>query len=221
MTVQTLETPHGQSRFTIHGADDPRAVLMLGHGAGGGTHAFDLVTLAAQLPALGVVVVLHEQPWRVAGKRVAARPPILDEGWRPALAHLLAEYPELPLWAGGRSAGARVACRCYDERQAGVVCLAFPLHPPGKPGNSRITELAGVRGPVLVVQGERDPFGSPDEVRAAAAEAGGAQPEVVAVPGAHSFAPRTRADRAGVDALKRTLVDAVAGFVLRAYQPAP
>ncbi len=221
MTVQTLETPHGQSRLTIHGADDPRAVLMLGHGAGGGTHAFDLITLAAQLPALGVVVVLHEQPWRVAGKRVAARPPILDDGWRPALARLLAEYPELPLWAGGRSAGARVACRCFAERQAGVVCLAFPLHPPGKPENSRIAELIGVRGPVLVVQGERDPFGSPDDVRAAVREAGGAQPEVVAVPGAHSFAPRTRADRAGIDALKRTLVDAVAGFVLRAYQPAP
>ncbi len=214
MTVQTLDTPIGESRLTAYPADDPRALLLLGHGAGGGTHAFDLVTLAAELPARGVVVVLHEQPWRVAGKRVAARPPILDEGWRPALDWALGEYPGLLLWVGGRSAGARVACRCYDDRQAGVVCLAFPLHPPGKPENTRIAELAGVTGPVLVVQGQRDPFGSPDDVRAAARTAGGAQPEIVAVSGAHSFAPRTKADQAGVDALKRTLVDAVAGFIL-------
>ncbi|MFT3968777.1 MAG: hydrolase [Micropruina sp.] len=214
MTVQTLDTPIGESRLTVFDAEDPRALLLLGHGAGGGTHAFDLVTLAAELPARGIVVVLHEQPWRVAGKRVAARPPILDEGWRPALDWALGEYPDLPLWAGGRSAGARVACRCYDERQVGVVCLAFPLHPPGKPENTRIAELAGVTGPVLVVQGERDPFGSPDDVRAAARTAAGAQPEIVAVSGAHSFAPRTRADRTGVEQLKRTLVDAVADFIL-------
>lgn len=214
MTVQTLDTPFGQSRLTVFGADDPRALLLLGHGAGGGTHAFDLVTLAAELPARGIVVVLHEQPWRVAGKRVAARPPILDEGWRPALDWALGEYPGLPLWAGGRSAGARVACRCYDDRQAGVACLAFPLHPPGKPENTRIAELAGVTGPVLVVQGQRDPFGSPGDVCAAARAAGGAQPEIVAVSGAHSFAPRTKADRAGVEQLKRTLVDSVARFIL-------
>lgn len=214
MDLTTVPTLHGPSRLTVHAPDDPRAVLLLGHGAGGGTHAFDLVTLATELPSHGVAVVLHEQPWRVAGKRVAARPPILDEGWRPALDHLLAQFPGLPLWVGGRSAGARVACRCFDDRQAGVICLAFPLHPPGKPESSRIAELAGVTGPVLVIQGERDPFGSPGDVRSAAVEAGGAQPTVVAVPGAHSFAPRTKADRAGVDQLKRTLVNTVAGYIL-------
>ncbi len=219
MKLPTVRTPHGPSRLTVHAPDDPRAVLLLGHGAGGGTHAFDLVTLAAELPSRGIVVVLHEQPWRVAGKRVAARPPILDEGWRPALDRMLAEHPGLPLWVGGRSAGARVACRCFDERQAGVICLAFPLHPPGKPENSRIAELAGVAGPVLVIQGERDPFGSPDDVRVAAEQAGGAQPEIVAVPGAHSFAPRTKADRAGVERLKRTLVNTVADFVLVTRPP--
>ncbi|MFT4218005.1 MAG: alpha/beta hydrolase [Micropruina sp.] len=187
MSAITVETPHGPSRLTVHLAPDARAVLLLGHGAGGGIGAFDLVTLAAQLPPQGITVVLHEQPWRVAGKRIAARPPILDDGWRPALEAMLARYPGVPLWVGGRSAGARVACRCYDECQAGVVCLAFPLHPPGKPENSRIAELAGVTGPVLVVQGERDPFGSPEDVRAATQEAGGAQPQIVAVPGAHSF----------------------------------
>mgnify|MGYP001594728239 FL=1 len=106
-------------------------------------------------------------------------------------------------------------------RRAGVVCLAFPLHPPGKPENSRIAELAGVAGPVLVIQGERDPFGSPEDVRAAAAEAGGAQPQVVAVSGAHSFGPRSRADRAGAERLKRTLVTSVADFVLGTHHPAP
>lgn len=197
MSVLTVETPLGPSRITVHPATEPRAVLVLGHGAGGGIGSFDLVALAAELPRRGIVVMLHEQPWRVAGKRIAARPPILDDGWRPALDVLRVQYPGLPLWVGGRSAGARVACRCFDERQAGVVCLAFPLHPPGKPEASRIAELAGVTGPVLVVQGERDPFGSPDDLRVAAQQAGGAQPQIVAVPGAHSFnrgaAPRVLA----------------------------
>lgn len=207
MTAITIETPLGPSRVTVHGSADPRAVLLLGHGAGGGIHAFDLVTLAEALPSRGVVVVLHEQPWRVAGKRVAARPPTLDEGWRPVVDWALGEHPGLPLWVGGRSAGARVACRCFDGRQAGVVCLAFPLHPPGKPEASRIAELAGVAGPVLVVQGERDPFGSPDDVRSAARDAGGAQPTIVGVPGAHSF------NRSA--AIRKRIVDAVAGFVGR------
>ncbi|MFT4295689.1 MAG: hydrolase [Micropruina sp.] len=187
MSVITVETPHGPSRLTVHPAPDAHAVLLLGHGAGGGIGAFDLVALAEELPARGITVVLHEQPWRVAGKRIGPRPPTLDEGWRPALQALADGYPGVPLWVGGRSAGARVACRCFDERQAGVICLAFPLHPPGKPESSRIAELAGVTGPVLVVQGERDPFGSPDDVRIAAREAGGAQPTIVGVPGTHSF----------------------------------
>ena len=187
MASQIVETPLGPARVTTFAAADPRSVLMLGHGAGGGINAFDLVTLADELPRGGITVVLHEQPWRVAGKGVAARPPVLDQGWRPALDWALSAHPGLPLWVGGRSAGARVACRCFDQRQAGVVCLAFPLHLPGKPEVSRIAELAGVSGPVLVVQGERDPFGSPEEVRRAAEQAGAAQPTIVGIPGAHSF----------------------------------
>ena len=213
MCAQRVETPLGPARVTPFQAADPKAVLMLGHGAGGGINAFDLVALADELPRRGITVLLHEQPWRVAGQRIAARPVVLDQGWPPAVDWALAEYPGLPLWVGGRSAGARAACRGFDERQAGVVCLAFPLHLPGKPDVSRIAELAGVRGAVLVVQGQRDPFGSPEELRTAAEQAGGTVPRIVTVPGAHSFGPRTAADRARAVELKRTLVDAVAGFI--------
>lgn len=186
MTPVIIDTPLGPSRIRVHAAAEPRAVLLLGHGAGGQRDAFEVALLATELPGRGITVVLHDQPWRMAGKRVATPPPTLDVGWRPALDRMLAQHPDLPLWVGGRSAGARVACRCFDERQAGVVCLSFPLHPPGRPEASRIAELAGVRGPVLVVQGERDPFGSPGEVRDAAESAGGVRPRVLAVPGSHT-----------------------------------
>lgn len=190
MAPWLVDTPLGPCRLTVSAADDPRAVLLLGHGAGGGIEAFDLVALASGLPPRGVTVVRHEQPWRVAGKQTVARPNVVDQGWRPAVDAVAAAFPGLPLWAGGRSAGARGACRNFDARQAGVVCLSFPLHPPGRPDMSRIAELAGVTGPVLVLQGERDPFGSPQDVRDAARDAGGAQPTVVAQPGTHSFSKR-------------------------------
>jgi len=221
MPTIEVATPLGPSRLTLALAADPRATLLLGHGAGGGIDAFDLSCLAKELPARGISVVRHEQPWRVAGKRIAARPEVLNQGWRPAVDRVLADYPGVPLWVGGRSTGARAACRCFDQRQSGVICLAFPLHPPGRPEVSRIAELAAVSGPVLVVQGERDPFGSPQDVIEAAGAAGGAQPTVVAVPGSHSFGPRSMADRAKATHLRRTLVDAVAGFVLDPHQPAP
>ncbi len=134
---------------------------MLGHGAGGGSHARDLAALAARLPAAGVTVVRLEQPWRVAGRRVAPRPAVLDQAWLAALPGVDVTGP---LVLGGRSAGARVACRTARKlHAAGVVCLAFPLHPPGRPERSRFDELvnSGVR--TLVVQGERDSFGRPEE----------------------------------------------------------
>ncbi|MFT3861190.1 alpha/beta family hydrolase [Micropruina sp.] len=205
MTQLTLDTPLGPCRLTISAADRPRAVLLLGHGAGGGIEAFDLAALARGLPPLGVTVIRHEQPWRVAGRTTVARPNLVDQGWGGALDAVLADFPTLPLWVGGRSAGARGACRGFDKRQAGVVCLSFPLHPPGRPDVSRIGELAGVTGPVLVVQGERDPFGSPQSVREAARAAGGAQPVVVGVPGTHSFSKRADVAEA--------IVAAVAKFV--------
>jgi len=143
-----------------------------------------------------------EQPWRVAGKRIAAAPPRLDEGWRAvhtACADLLAG----PVVVGGRSAGARVACRTAGELgAAGVLCLAFPLHPPGKPEKSRIAELAGVVVPTLVVQGATDAFGGPDDVRTALA---GHPARVVAVRGDHALKPDQPAVAAAVTAWLPTL----------------
>ncbi|MEV7542212.1 alpha/beta family hydrolase [Streptomyces sp. NPDC089915] len=159
---ETVDTPAGQARITWHTARAAKAVLALGHGAGGGIEARDLQALAADLPARGFTVALVEQPWRVAGKKVAAAPKVLDEGWRglwPALAK-----PGPPVVAGGRSAGARVACRTAAELgAAGVLALAFPLHPPGRPEKSRADELLGAGRPALVLQGGRDPFGRPEE----------------------------------------------------------
>ncbi len=154
-------------------AADARAALWLGHGAGGGVTAVDLAALAARLPALGVTVLRYEQPWRTAGKRVAARPATLDVAWLEAAAVVAKLAPGLPLLVGGRSAGARVACRTAAAvGAAGVVCLSFPLHPPGSgPEKSRLGELLMPEVPVLVLQGDRDAFGSAAMVRTEVAEA--------------------------------------------------
>jgi predicted alpha/beta-hydrolase family hydrolase len=160
--IETIETDAGTARITWRRARKARLVLAAGHGAGGGIEARDLQALAEALPAHGVTVALVEQPWRVAGKKVAPAPKTLDVGWRglwPALAK-----PGLPVIAGGRSAGARVACRTARELGAtAVLALSFPLHPPGKPEKSRADELLGAGVPVLVVQGGNDPFGKPEE----------------------------------------------------------
>lgn len=161
--TETLDTGAGPARITWHPARRaPRFVLALGHGAGGGIEARDLKALAAALPAHGVTVALVEQPWRVAGKKVAPAPKTLDLAWRdiwPALTK-----PGLPVISGGRSAGARVACRTAGELGArAVLALSFPLHPPGRPEKSRAGELLGAAVPTLVVQGGNDPFGKPGE----------------------------------------------------------
>ncbi|MFJ8109821.1 alpha/beta family hydrolase [Streptomyces sp. NPDC096132] len=162
MTTEIVGTDAGDARITWHRADTPRLVLAVSHGAGGGIEARDLRALAAVLPAHGVTVALVEQPWRVAGKKVAPAPKTLDTGWRgiwPAVAG-----QGLPVVSGGRSAGARVACRTATELGAhAVLALSFPLHPPGKPEKSRAEELLGAEVPTLVVQGGNDTFGRPDE----------------------------------------------------------
>ncbi|MFF5445099.1 alpha/beta family hydrolase [Streptomyces sp. NPDC012888] len=208
--TETAETPAGTARITWYPARPARSarlVLAVGHGAGGGIEARDLVALAAALPARGVTVALVEQPWRVAGKKVAAAPKVLDEGWRglwPALAR-----PGLPVVAGGRSAGARVACRTAAELgAAGVLALAFPLHPPGKPENSRAGELTGAGVPTLVLQGGRDPFGRPEEF-----PEGGH--ELVEVPGAdHGLAVPRKADP-GQEAVLELVTASVADWLDR------
>jgi predicted alpha/beta-hydrolase family hydrolase len=163
--------------------DDPVAALVLGHGAGGGTDSPDLVATARAARASGLSVAFVEQPYRVAGRRSPAPPRQLDAAWLAAIVQLRSgALGGVPLVVGGRSAGARVACRTAAEAGAdAVLCLAFPLHPPGKsddPAKSRLVELEEVRRPVLVVQGERDPFGMPPPGQART---------VVSVPGNHSL----------------------------------
>ncbi len=160
-TSRLVPTPQGDARLVTHRAREPRVTLVLTHGAGGGIDAVDLVRIADSLPRHGISVVLVEMPWRVQGKKLAPRPALIDEAYRAVVTAL---RQRTPLVLGGRSAGARSACRiAADVGAVGVLALAFPLHPPGKPESSRVDELLGSRVPTLVVQGERDPFGTPAE----------------------------------------------------------
>ncbi|MEU1053690.1 alpha/beta family hydrolase [Streptomyces sp. NPDC005876] len=203
-TTETVGTEAGPARVTWYRAGRARYVLALGHGAGGGVEARDLQALARALPAHGVTVALVEQPWRVAGKKLAPAPKTLDAGWRgvwPALA-----APGLPVISGGRSAGARVACRTAAELGArAVLALSFPLHPPGRPEKSRAAELLGTGVPTLVVQGGNDPFGRPGEFPA------GPHRLVEVAHGDHGFAVPKRAP-VGQDEALAVLTGAVAGW---------
>jgi predicted alpha/beta-hydrolase family hydrolase len=186
--VREIGTAMGPARAHVTDADGAvRGTLVLGHGAGGGIESADLVAVTSGAAGAGWRVVRVEQPWRVAGKRVAAAPPRLDEGWRAVLADLRgADLVSGPLVLGGRSAGARVACRTAEELgAAGVMALAFPLHPPGKPEKSRAGELTAVTVPLVVVQGETDAFGDPPAV--AAVLSGQPTASVYAVPGDHAL----------------------------------
>jgi predicted alpha/beta-hydrolase family hydrolase len=174
-----IETPQGLARADVRVPDAARGALVLGHGAGGGIGAPDLAAAASAAEKAGFAVALVEQPYRVAGRKAPPRAPQLDEAWLAVVGALRAGPLEgLPLVTGGRSSGARVACRTAADAGAGaVLCLAFPLRPP-RGGADRLAELDGVRVPVLVVQGERDPFGIPPPAR---------RRRVVVVRGDHSL----------------------------------
>jgi predicted alpha/beta-hydrolase family hydrolase len=188
--VLDIETPHGPARAHVRRAGPQRAALLIGHGAGGGVTAPDIVAAMGAALELGVSVARIEQPYRVAGRRSVAPVKQLDAAWLAVHAALCgadgAPFAGVPVIAGGRSSGARVACRTASETGVtGVLCLAFPLHPPRRradgPGDERKTrlpELELVKVPVLIVQGERDPFGMPPAAR---------RRKVVAVPGDHSL----------------------------------
>ncbi len=200
-----VATPHGDARLVGDRSRHPVATLLLGHGAGGGVEAPDLEALASALPRHGVSVVRVEQPWRVAGGRLAPRPQVLDECFVAAADHLRVRTP---LVVGGRSAGARSAARtARDLGASALVALAFPLHPPGRPERSRLAELEAVTLPTLVVQGERDSFGRPDEFPP--------DRDLAVVPGAdHGF----RVPRRGLvsaDEAMAIIVEAVLEFVVR------
>jgi predicted alpha/beta-hydrolase family hydrolase len=158
-----VETPHGRARVHVHAGGEPRGAVVLGHGAAGGVGAPDLVAATKAARGQGCTVALVEQPYRVAGRRAPAPARQLDAAWLAVVEQLLAdELQGLPLVVGGRSMGGRVACRTAQATGAvGVLCLAFPLQPPGRSTPSRLPELEQVQVPVLVVQGERDPFGIP------------------------------------------------------------
>jgi uncharacterized protein len=156
-----IETPHGPARAHLETVQDPRALLVLGHGAAGGVTAPDLVTAAEEANRAGLSVALIEQPYRVAGRKSPAPAHHLDAAWLAVVDALRGDEQVL---CGGRSSGARVACRTSAQTgAAGVLCLAFPLHPPGRPEKTRLGELEAVEVPVLIVQGESDPFGMPPE----------------------------------------------------------
>lgn len=182
--VMLIDTPHGPARVHLPPAADARAALVLGHGAGGGVGAPDLVAVAEAALAEGFAVALVEQPYRVAGRRSPPRAQVLDASWTAVVAHLgVGPLAGLPLVAGGRSSGARVACRTAAATGVvAVLCLAFPLQPAARAGKapapSRLVELEGVEVRVLVVQGERDPFGIPP---------GGPGRRVVTIPGDHAL----------------------------------
>jgi predicted alpha/beta-hydrolase family hydrolase len=179
-----IATPHGPARAHVQRVRDARGALVLGHGAGGGVGSRDLVAVAEVARSLGMTAVLVEQPYRVAGRRSPAPARQLDAAWVAVIAHLRARRLRgLPVVVGGRSSGARVACRTAVETEAaGVLCLAFPLQPPARKGKppspSRLPELDAVAVPVLVVQGERDRFGMPPPAE---------RRTVVAVRGDHSL----------------------------------
>jgi uncharacterized protein len=202
-----IETPHGPARTYLHAVDEPHGALVLGHGAGGGVQAPDLVAATEAANEEGFSVALVEQPYRVAGRRSPAPAKQLDAAWIAAVTHLKAEQlANLPLVVGGRSLGARVACRTIDETGAvAVLCLAFPLEPPqraGKPRQSRLAELDAVTVPVLVIQGERDPFGMPPP---------GPTREVATVAGDHGL----KADPAAVAAAVQEWLPTVVGATVR------
>jgi uncharacterized protein len=192
-----VETPHGTARVHLEPVDEPVALVVLGHGAGGGVGARDLVAASEAARSAGASVALVEQPYLVAGRKSQAPAPQLDAAWLAVVEHLRSD---VPLVTGGRSAGARVACRTAAETgAAGVLCLAFPLHPPGRPEKTRLPELEAVEVPVLIVQGDSDPFGMPPPA---------AGREVVTVRGNHSL----RAERG-------TLREAVARWLTSVARP--
>jgi len=199
-----LDTPHGPARAHLEAADEPRGAVVLGHGAGGGVTAPDLVAASEAARAEGFAVALVEQPYRVAGRRSPAPARQLDAAWVAVIEQLVAaELSGLPLVVGGRSAGARVACRTAEPTgAAGVICLAFPLQPPRRTGSSpapsRLGELDALTVPTLVVQGENDRFGLPPEA---------ANRTVVRVRGDHGL----KTDLDAVAAAVRAWLPGVAG----------
>lgn len=214
MTITTLETPDGVAELAVSEADDEAAVLLLGHGAGGDIDGWDLELLAHRLPALGVTVARFRQPYRVAGRRIFNSKPGLDRAWAVALAEVGRRWPSLPVFTGGHSAGARTACRGFGPGQRGLVLLSFPLHPPGKPDQITVEDVGAATGPVIVVQGGKDAFGTAAEVRRALLTLARDNVRVVELPEAgHSMIATAGTTVDQMAERERLLIWSVAGFI--------
>ncbi|MDX6619528.1 MAG: uncharacterized protein QOK36_1914 [Gaiellales bacterium] len=205
MVIVEVETPHGPARAHVEAVADARAAIVLGHGAGGGIAARDLTTATSTARSMGMTSVLVEQPYRVVGKQSPPRAPVLDAAWIAVVDRLRVEtLGDVPLITGGRSSGARVACRTAAATAAvGVLCLAFPLRPPrregAEPAPSRLPELEALRVPILIVQGVRDPFGMPTEAEGR---------RVLQVDGDHSL-------RSGHPLIATAIAEWLEGVILR------
>lgn len=204
-TERLVDTPYGEGRLVTSRSRSPVATLLLGHGAGGGIESRDLEALARHLPRNGITVVRFEQPWRRAGRKVATPPATLDVALRAAADVMRVRTP---LVLGGRSAGARSAARSARELgAAGFLALSFPLHPPGRPEKSRLDELTAVRLPTLVIQGENDPMGRPDEFPAGT--------DLCVVPGADHGLKVPARGRISEDEAMEIVVEAALEWVIR------
>lgn len=177
--IEELTTTHGPARVHLRPcAGEPHGLMVLGPGASGSIRAADLDLAATIAGEFGLVAAVVEPPYAVAGRKVPPRGTAPDEAFIELVEQLRVRFPGF-LITGGRSFGSRVACRTSAVLvPAGVLCLAFPEHPPGKPERSRQSELDPVAVPVLVVQGAKDPFGCPTATATA---------RIVVVPGDHSL----------------------------------
>lgn len=198
-------TAYGEARLVTDRARSPMATLLLSHGAGNGIDTHDLEALARHLPRNGISVVRLEQPWKVAGRKVATPPATLDAALLAAAGTLRGRTP---LIVGGRSAGARSAARCAHQLGAvGCLALAFPLHPPGHPEKSRLHELRGARVPTLVIQGDKDTMGRPEQFPD--------DIDLSVVPGAdHSFKVAARGEVSQAEAME-IVVEATLEWIVR------
>jgi predicted alpha/beta-hydrolase family hydrolase len=193
----TIESASGEVMATLHEPATPRHTLILAHGAGAGQGHPWMRARSGDLSDRGVRVITFDFPYITARRKVPDRAPVLIAAWQAVVAHVAGRFADRPIAVGGKSMGGRMATMLLAEPDApgavrGCVALGYPLHPPGRPDQLRVAHLASIRVPLLVVQGERDPFGSPDDVRREFAAAG-ARPEVIDVPaGGHGFEVRAR-----------------------------
>jgi uncharacterized protein len=197
VTSLAIPGPGSEIAADCYEPAEARHTLVLAHGAGAGQHHPWMRARAADLAARGVRVITFDFPYISAGKRIPDRAPVLLETWQAVVEAVAARHADVPLCIGGKSMGGRMATMLLAGAHVpaavhGCVALGYPLHPPGKPAQLRVAHLSAIRAPLLVVQGERDPFGSADDVRREFGVAG-ARADIVPVAfGGHGFEVRVR-----------------------------